>query len=140
MRYLLDTCVISELQRPAPNSGVSQFMTDVDDTNLFLSVITLGEITKGIALLRNGKRKLGLTQWASGIEQYYASRILPIDSDTAYIWGELTATAQKQGYMLPMADGLIAASARRHGLHVVTRNTRDFVHTGVMLHDPWTPT
>ncbi len=140
MRYLLDTCVLSELQRPLPNSGVSQFMSNVDDTSLFLSVVTLGEIIKGVELLRNGKRKLSLSQWLAGIEQYYASRILSVDADTAHIWGELTASAQRQGRILPMADGLIAATACRHGLRVVTRNTRDFAHTGAMVHDPWTAT
>ena len=138
MKALLDTCVLSELRRPKGNKGVRQAVESVDDENLFVSVISLGEIAKGIALLREGENKRALQTWLQAIELSYADRILPIDLETCRIWGEITATAQKAGRLIPASDGLIAATARRHGLHVMTRNTADFEPTGVLVVNPWT--
>jgi predicted nucleic acid-binding protein len=75
---------------------------------------------------------------ATSVERHYADRVLPVDLETSHIWGELTAAAQKIGKIIPASDGLIAATARRHGLHVMTRNTEHFEPTGVMLVNPWT--
>ena len=71
------------------------------------------------------------------LERYYADRVLPVDLETSHTWGELTAAAQKAGKIVPASDGLIAATARRHGLHVMTRNTEHFEPTGVLLLNPW---
>lgn len=109
----------------------------LDDSDLFVSVITLAEITKGIALLAEGQRKRGLSSWILGLEEHFTDRILPVDLATARIWGEVTARAQLQGATVPAADGLIAATAIRSGLHLMTRNTRPVAATGVLLIDPW---
>lgn len=107
------------------------------DESLFVSVVSVGEIVKGIALLRDTQHKRALEAWLQTLERHYADRLLPVDLETSRIWGELTAAAQKAGWTVPTTDGLIAATARRHGLHVMTRNTGDFEVTGVLLVNPW---
>jgi len=137
MRALLDTCILSELRSPRPNSGVRQAIAEFADDDLFVSVVSAGEIAKGIALLKDSRNKRALDSWLQALEVGYADRLLPVDLETAHIWGELTATAQKRGRAIPAADGLIAATALHHGLHVMTRNTPDFEATGVLLLNPW---
>ncbi|MDP9173592.1 MAG: type II toxin-antitoxin system VapC family toxin [Planctomycetota bacterium] len=114
-----------------------QRLSETPETDLFLSVITIGEIVNGVARLAQGKRRRELEAWLTQIEQIYGSRILPVDVETGRIWGEVTAKAGKNGRVIPVADGLIAATALRHGLHVMTRNSADFQATGVLLIDPW---
>ena len=109
----------------------------LDDSDLFVSVITLGEIAKGIALLDESKRKRALRDWLETLEQQYGERILPLDLETVRIWGEVTAKAQRAGKVVAAGDGLIAATAIRYGLHVMTRNVDDFLPTGVLLINPW---
>lgn len=137
MRVLLDTCVISELKKPAPHAGVKAFMQNLDSADCFISVITLGELTKGIALLEDGKKKHSLSLWLQELEKNYGRAILPIATETVRLWGDLTAQAQKQGRIIPVSDGLIAATAKEHGLTLVTGNTKDFEHTGAMIENPW---
>ena len=102
-----------------------------------MSVLTVGEIIKGISLLGSGRKRESLQRWVQGIEAYYADRILPVDLEVCTIWGELTANARARGITVPAIDGLIAASAHRHGLHLMTRNIADFETIGVMLLNPW---
>lgn len=103
----------------------------------FLSVITVGELAKGVALLTAGKKQESYADALSRLEQDYEDRILPIDTETGRIWGELDAARKKAGRPLAVTDGLIAATAVRYGLHVVTRNVRDFEGTGTLVIDPW---
>jgi predicted nucleic acid-binding protein len=137
MRALLDTCVLSELRNPRPHPGVLQAIGEFASDDLYLSVVSAGEIAKGIALLKDSRNKRALASWLRVLELNYADRLMPIDLETAHIWGELTASAQQRGRVIPSADGLIAATALRHGLHVMTRNTADFDATGVLLLNPW---
>lgn len=137
MRVLLDTCVLSELRHPKGNAGVRRAVEALDSESLFVSVLSIGEIAKGVALLRESQNKRALQSWLQTLERLYRDRLLPIDLETGRIWGELTAAAQKAGRTVPASDGLIAATARRHGLHVMTRNTADFEPTGVLLLNPW---
>lgn len=137
MRVLLDTCVLSELYKPAPLAAVYEAVNNVPDENLYLSVITLGEIGKGIGLLPDSHRKHELSVWFTRIEHAYLERLLPIDAETAAIWGKITADAQRDGFVIPASDGLIAATAIQHGLHLMTRNVKDFEPTPVMLMNPW---
>lgn len=137
MRVLLDTCVLSELYKPSPIESVKNALNSISDNNLYLSVITIGELKKGIALLLGGNRKNDLENWFNDIEKNYSQKILSIDVETATIWGEITAKAKKQGFTLAIADGLIAATAIRHGLYLMTRNVKDFDFTGVLLINPW---
>lgn len=137
MKVLLDTCTLSELRLPKPDAGVANAVRDLDSDDLFVSAISIGEIVKGVALLADGQKKRLLQSWLQTLERYYGDRLLPIDLETCRMWGELTATAQKAGRTIPASDGLIAATARRHGLYIMTRNTADFESTGVPLLNPW---
>lgn len=137
MKVLLDTCTLSEIRNPTGRAEVKRAVLDIPNQDLYLSVITIGEITKGIALLETGKRKKDLLQWVQGLLRDFADSVLPVDCDTARIWGELTANCRKKGKLLPASDGLIAATAMQHGLYVMTRNVADFETTGVMLLNPW---
>jgi len=137
MKVLLDTCVLSELRRSDGDPRVRQSVESFANSDLYMSVLTVGEIIKGIALLVPGKKKQDLQRWIQGLEQRYGDRILPVDRDVGHIWGEITGRARTQGITLPVVDGLIAATALRHGLHLMTRNTADFATSGVLLINPW---
>ncbi len=137
MRTLLDTCVLSELQRPGGSSQVRHSVESLSEDEIYLSVITVGEITKGVQRLADGRHKSDLLVWLNGLDRLYSNRILGIDRETAGIWGEITARAENQGRILPALDGLIAATALRNGLRILTRNVNDFAITGVLLANPW---
>ena len=137
MRTLLDTCILSELRHPNCNQGVKNAVAELVSEEIFVSVISIGEIVKGIELLEASRRKKVLLSWIRKLELNYADRLLPVDLEVVRIWGEITAVAQKQGITIPVCDGLIASTTRRHGLHLMTRNTADFKYTGVMLINPW---
>ena len=137
MKLLLDTCAISALRKLDINSKVKELLDTVDEKDVFMSVISFGELVKGIFLLQEGRSKQQLLSWLGGVERMFGDRILDVDQETARIWGEITAKARKTGKTIPASDGLIAASALRHGLHLLTRNSADFTPTGVMLIDPW---
>lgn len=137
MRTLLDTNVISELRRPGGSAAVRARVGEADADDLYLSVISIGEIGYGIARLSPGKRKRELEAWLSVTERHFGDRILAVDRDVAQVWGEITARAARAGRTLHAADGLIAATALHHGLRLMTRNTEDFAGTGVLTIDPW---
>jgi predicted nucleic acid-binding protein len=137
VRVLLDTCVLSDLRHPKGDPAVRRAVDAFDSESLFVSVLSIGEIAKGIALLDESRHKRALEAWLQTLERQYADRLLPVDLEISRIWGELTAAAQKARRTVPASDGLIAATARRHGLHVMTRNTADFEPTGVLLLNPW---
>jgi len=137
MKTLLDTCVLSELYHPQGSVSVKSFVEQQPEDSLFISVITLGELTKGVQMMPDSARKALLAAWVLEMERAYAPRILPIDAEVASIWGEVTAKAQRQGVVIQAADGLLAATALRHGLHLVTRNVRHIEASGVLFIDPW---
>lgn len=141
MSYLLDTCVLSELRKPAPDPNVVAWINDVDESHLLLSVITFGEIQKGIAKLDESKRKRSLQLWLEqSLPQRFAGRILPIDGEVALEWGELQGGLERSGNPVPVIDSLIAATAICHNLTLVTRNTADFNRMPVKLLNPWLST
>lgn len=137
MSFLLDTCVLSELTRPRPNGGVVAWFDAQDAEALFVSALTVGEIEKGVAALPSGRKKRLLAGWLATLRSTYAARILPIDAPVAAIWGRTTARLERSGQAVGVVDGLIAATALRHGYTVVTRNVRDFEATGVPLLNVW---
>jgi predicted nucleic acid-binding protein len=137
VKVLLDTCVVAELRRPEGNPAVKAAVGELADEELFVSVLTLGEIAMGIGLLAASRKKKALASWLNGLESKFADRILGIDAETARIWGEFTARAQKDGEIVPAVDGLLASTGIRHGLHVMTRNTRHFEASGALVLDPW---
>jgi len=134
MAYLLDTCVLSELRKPKAHPGVIAWLTGLQPEEAFLSVLTLGEIRRGIELrrARDQAAARALERWLLGLEAHYADRILPVTAAIADRWGRLSPNQP-----LPVTDGLIAATALEHKLTVVTRNTEDFVRSGVSLLDPF---
>lgn len=137
VRVLLDTCVLSELQRPQGHPQVRARVEELDHAGLLLSAITLGELVKGVSLLPAGVRKRQISSWLMELEKQYAGQILPVDAEVARLWGEITARGQREGVQIPVSDSLIAATAMRHGLYVMTRNTRHFAASGAPVIDPW---
>ncbi|MGE3818789.1 MAG: type II toxin-antitoxin system VapC family toxin [Isosphaeraceae bacterium] len=137
MEALLDTIILTELVKPNGHPAVRSALAEIPTPNVFLSVLTVGEIVKGVVLLAAGPEKKHLTNWLAGIESDCGERILPLDIETARIWGELTAWAQKKGVVIPPADGLLAGTALQHGLHVMTRDTKHFEASGALMIDSW---
>lgn len=133
---LLDTNVVSELQKPGGNPRVKAF-AERRTSDLHLSVITLGEILYGVSLLDHGRRRRELERYYAALDEIFGERILPISSEIAELWAKLRAGHRGIGRVLPLADGLIAATAIVHDLTLWTRNTSDFGETGARLFNPW---
>ncbi|TFL13307.1 type II toxin-antitoxin system VapC family toxin [Pusillimonas caeni] len=138
MSYLLDTNVLSELRRKMPHPDVLQWFEGRPASTLFLSVLTLGEIRKGIQALPQAGRREMLVDWLeTELTAFFSRRILSVDAAVADRWGRLVADA---GRPVPAIDSLLAATALEHDLTLVTRNTKDFEGLGVSLVDPWAGT
>lgn len=132
--YLLDTNVISEVRRKDGDPAVRTWFDGVDGADLFLSVLVVGEITRGIAVVkdRDPAFATSLQTWLDGLVQRFADRLLPVDTETALAWGRLTAART-----VPAIDGLLAATARRHDMTLVTRNVADLAGLDVALLNPF---
>jgi predicted nucleic acid-binding protein len=136
--FLLDTNVVSELIKAKPSPKVTQWVQATDEALLYLSVLTIGEIQKGISSLSNMSRRAGLTTWLThDLVPRFSGRILPIDLAVAERWGELCGSAAVRRAPLPVIDGLLAATALEHRLTFVMRDTQHLVATGVAFFDPW---
>ena len=138
MRYLLDTCIMSELVKPVPNNQVIDWLNETSSETLFLSVLTIGEVRKGLSKLPKSKKKKRLTAWLNLLLQDYKERILPVDLMVAESWGRIQGEAERTGTPLSTLDGLVAATAYTYNLTVVTRNESDFKPAAVPLMNPWT--
>jgi toxin FitB len=137
--FLLDTNCISELVRPKPDQRVMEWMDAADEATLYLSVLTIGEIRKGVAGLAPGKRRVRLEKWIEvDLQARFAGRIVPIDAATVHRWGSIAAEAQRRGIALAVIDGLLAATALHHDLTLVSRNAGDFAVTQVPVLNLWT--
>jgi toxin FitB len=139
MNYLLDTCVISEYTRREPNSKIIQWVDELDESNLFLSAITIGEIKKGIELLpTDSRRKQALAIWLNnGLLERFSGRIYPVTVEVMLHWGSLYARLETSGQTVSTLDSLIAATALSHHAVLVTRNEDHFRPTGVEIVNPW---
>ena len=135
--FLLDTNVASEMVRPKPHPGVIQWVAAADESLLYLSVVTLGEIRKGMSARPDAARRAQLEAWLQGLVDRFSDRILPVDLAVADRWGYLAGKCKAKGLTLPVVDGLLAATALHHDLIFVTRNVRDVQGTGVDTLDPW---
>jgi predicted nucleic acid-binding protein len=138
MSYLLDTNVISELVAPQPNPGVMHWIEGLDQETVFLSVITIGELKRGIEKLSPSQRKDALSDWVTGdLLVRFGDRVLPVDVPVILIWGTLVAKMEAKGKPIPAIDSLLAATAAEFGLTFVTRNVRHFEETGISILNPW---
>lgn len=135
MSYLLDTNVLSELRRKRPDVQVVQWVESRPTSVLYLSVLSVGEIRRGVEALAVSRRRVALLDWLEvDLPAFFAGRLLPVDLAVAERWGRLLAQAIRP---LPAVDSLLAATALRHGLTMVTRNVRDFAFQGLEVIDPW---
>ena len=138
MSYLLDTCTISEFVRQKPDEKVMAWFGAQEVVDVYLSVVVVGELAKGIALLPESKKKRRLDAWLyTDLCDQFHGRILPVSTQVTLEWGTLTGNLKRNGVNLGMADGLIAATARVHSMVVVTRNVRDMSAAGVPVLNPW---
>jgi predicted nucleic acid-binding protein len=136
--FLLDTNIISELVKPRPEPSVTAWIEGTDESLLYLSVLTLGEIRRGIAALPQSRRRAALEAWLDkDLRARFEGRILVIDYEVADRWGLLSAAARNSGIALPVIDGLLAATALDHNLTLVTRDTGQIPTMGVTVFNPW---
>lgn len=127
MNYLLDTCLLSELRKPEPDPGVVAWIADIDEMRLFVSVLSLGEIQKGIARLQKGRPKNVFQHWLEhDLLIRFEGRILPLDIDMALEWGLASAANESRGQPVLIFDALLAVTAIARNLTLVTRNEKDF--------------
>jgi tRNA(fMet)-specific endonuclease VapC len=138
MNYILDTNVISELVKTQPNPGVIRWIDTVDPEAVYLSVITIGELKKGIAKMQDSQHKTALEVWLKeDLLVRFQDHLLPIDTAVMLAWGSLIARMEAVGNPIPAIDSLLAATAAQNECTLVTRNVGDFKHTGILLLDPW---
>ncbi len=138
MKYLLDTCVISEIIRPEPSIRVTKWIKKEDEKNFYISVLTIGELHKGIEKLDESRKKAELHNWVENdLKERFWTRIIDIDLQTAVIWGKIQGMTERVGKPMPAIDSLIAATGIAHHLTVVTRSTLDMKESGVALLNPW---
>jgi toxin FitB len=139
MKYLLDTCVVSELIKKNPSHKVTQWVDDQEERNLFISLVSIGELLKGIHKLdEQSEKKAMLCCWLNDeLLPRFAQRIVMLDMEVIEVWGKLTVEAERYGKKLPVLDSLIAATAIVHKLVLVTRNTGDFSRCDVMIENIW---
>lgn len=139
MSFLLDTNVVSEWTKPRPNPGILQWLAQVNEDEVFLSVITFAELRHGIERLPAGERRRRLDEWLhSELPRRFEGRIVLVEGAIADEWGRLVARAEARGRPLTAMDGLIAATAQVHQLTLVTRNVADFHSSVKSVLNPWT--
>lgn len=138
-RYLLDTCVISEYIRKQPEMKVIRWLDSQPEENLFISVVTIGEIKKGIVKIESvqPRKSQKLNEWLNNIIQRFNQRILTLDRDVLFEWGYICGISEQLGKKLPVIDSLIAATGIINELTLVTRNEDDFHNLGTSLYNPW---
>ena len=137
MNYLLDTCVLSELVKRKPDTQVLNWIAARQADELYICAMTWGELQRGVAKLPESRRHSELTQWLQELESGFAGRILVFNQHVAQIWARMVVQAEARGKSIAAFDSIIAATAQAYTCQLVTRNVRDFAHTGVDVFDPW---
>ena len=137
MSYLLDTNVISEPKRKRPDQKVIQWLGSLDDADIYLSALTVGEMKKGAVKLPSGRNRVLVQNYLEKVRNRFAGRILPITERTFLVWGKMMAEFEQRGIVRPALDSLLEATALEHDLILVTRNVRDFQHSSVTILNPW---
>lgn len=138
MRLLLDTNVLSEVTKPRPEGRILEWLDGLDEDRSFISVVSIAEIRRGVALMGNGRKRDALVEWlASDLPERFEHRVIPAEERVALAWGDLMGDAKRNGRGMSSMDGLIAATAIAHDLTLATRNIKDFEGFGIDLIDPW---
>lgn len=137
MKFLLDTCVLSELVKPLPEPKVLAWINARKETELHVAAMTLAELQRGIARLPASRRKSELADWLDKLRIGFAGRVFSFTHETAAYWGEMCARVEAGGRTMAAFDSIIAATAVEHGLVMVTRNERDFVMAPIVIFNPW---
>ena len=138
MRLLLDTNVLSEVTKPRPNEDVLTWLHELDEDRTFISIVSIAEIRRGVALMDKGRKQEALDKWLTDdLPQRFENRIIPVEGLVARAWGDLMALAKRSGRGLASMDGMIAATAVAHHFSLATRNTKDFEGLGINIIDPW---
>lgn len=138
MRLLLATNILSEVTKPRPEGRVLEWLDGLDEDRTFISVVSIAEIRRGVALMDDGRKRDALVEWlARDLPQRFERRVIPVDERVALAWGDLMGDAKRSGRGMSSMDGLIAATAITHDLALATRNTKDFEGFGIELIDPW---
>lgn len=137
MRYLLDTCALSELVKSTPDAHVIHWFEARKAHELCISSMTWGELQRGVTRLPESKRRSELTLWLQQLETGFEDRILAFDKNVSRVWAHMTAQAETQGKSMAAFDSIIAATARAHDCKLVSRNVRDFVNAGIDVINPW---
>jgi predicted nucleic acid-binding protein len=138
MSLLLDTNVLSEVTKPRPNEDVLTWLHELDEDRTFISIVSIAEIRRGVALMDKGRKQEALDKWLTDdLPQRFENRIIPVEGLVARAWGDLMALAKRSGRGLASMDGMIAATAVAHQLSLATRNTKDFEGLGINIIDPW---
>jgi predicted nucleic acid-binding protein len=136
--FLLDTNTVSEVTKPRPDPKVTGLLKTIPIEQMFISVMTVGEIYKGVLPLPDGNRRASLETFLSEVETSYGDRVIRIDAITCRQWAQVVVQRSRLGRPISTNDALIAATALQHNLTLITRNTDDFTHTNVQLLNPWT--
>lgn len=137
MRYLLDTCAVSEFTKPQRSEKLLDFISEKNENDLFVSTMTIAELHRGIMRLENGRKKTNLLKWLDDLEESFVDRILSFDHEAAITWARITNLAEGKGKRISAFDSIIAAIAERNHLALITRNVKDFKETGIELINPW---
>lgn len=138
MSYLLDTCVLSDPTQRQPNAGVKRWFADTSETSMYVSVLSIGEIRKGLVKLAGTPKAAQIGAWLKhDLLLRFDQRLLDVNSDVCNLWGELCGELSRKGRSPPVVDSLIAATVLTHGLTLVTRNVRDFKNFGIEIINPW---
>ena len=137
MNFLLDTNIISEPKQKKPNEKVLEWLGAQDESKIYLSVLTVGEIRKGITRLESSKKKSELEAWLEKMRNRFARRLLPLSEKTFLVWGRMCGELENKGIARPALDSLLEATALEHDLILVTRNVRNFQNSRVTILNPW---
>lgn len=138
LKYLLDTCVVSEFVKPRPEKKLMAWLNSIEADQVYLSVVTLGEIQRGISLKPASNRRTELEVWLNeDLMAQFADRILPLDQEVLITWGQMVAPLKALGKPMNILDSFIAATAKHHKMVLVTRNISDFENVAVSILNPW---
>jgi len=137
MKFLLDTNVISEAKQKKPNEKVLEWLDAQDESKIYLSVLSVGEIRKGIGRLESGKKKAELEEWLEKLRNRFARRLLPLSEKTFLVWGKMCGEFENKGIVRSALDSLLEATALEHDLILVTRNVKNFQNSQVTILNPW---